>query len=325
MSDLSPASPLLSGRLTKRPTGQQHVAILMATRNGGATIDAQLDSLAQQTHRDWSLIVSDDGSTDNTLERVADFARRHPNHRVVKLRGPGQGSALNFLSLLRAAGAAPYAAFCDQDDVWLPEKLARGLTALGHVEGPAIHGGRTVITDQDLLPLRLSRSFRKPPAFGNALMQNIAGGNTMLLNRAALDVLQPASRPVQRLIAHDWWAYQMVTAVGGRLIWDPQPLLLYRQHGKNQIGANDTCAASLRRACGLFSGRFSGWCDVQTEALLTQRHRMTRDARAQLDAFVTLNDAGVAARMRRFRRGGFYRQTRRGTLALWIALAVGRL
>ena len=305
--------------------GPDHVTILMATCNGGTTIDAQLDSLAMQSHKDWSLIVSDDGSTDDTLARVAAFAARHPTRRIIRLRGPGRGSALNFLSLLRAAGATPYAAFCDQDDVWMPERLAQGLAALRTVDAPAIHGGRTIIADAGLSPLRLSPLFKKPASFENALVQNVAGGNTMLLNRAALDVLQPASRHVDRLVAHDWWAYQMVTALGGQMIWDPRPSVLYRQHGRNQIGANDTLRASLSRARSLLSGRFAGWCTVQTDALAPHRNRMTPGARAQFDLLMSLKSGGLWARLRAIPRVRLYRQTRRGTIALWAAICVGRL
>lgn len=311
--------------VTKPRMGPEHVTILMATHNGAAVIDAQLESLADQTHDDWSLIVSDDGSTDDTMDRVADFAARHPHRRIVRLRGPGQGSALNFLSLLRAAGATPYAAFCDQDDVWLPERLARGIAGLRGIETAAIHGGRTVITDAALNPLRLSPRFRKAPGFGNALVQNVAGGNTMLLNREALDLLQPASRSIRALVAHDWWAYQMVTATGGAMLWDPRPSVLYRQHAKNQIGANDTICASFTRARGLLSGRFSGWCRMQSEVLMDHRHRMTPAARAQLDALMSLRSRNAVARMIAFAKSGLYRQTTRGTWALWAAAILGRL
>ncbi len=185
-----------NGTRTHAVASPQHVTIVMATLNGAWAIDAQLASIARQTHKDWSLIVSDDGSDDDTLDRVARFARRLPTHRIVGLRGPGRGSAMNFLSLLRAAGTSPWLAFADQDDVWLPDRLERGLKALTDIDGPAIFGSRTIIADRDLNPLRLSPCFLKPTGFRNALVQNVAGGNTMLLHRAPLDLLQPASLAV---------------------------------------------------------------------------------------------------------------------------------
>lgn len=301
-----------------------HVTIVMATYNGAKNIDAQLGSLAAQTHTNWSLIVSDDGSTDDTMQRVARFAAEHPGHRIIRLRGPKKGSAMNFLSLLRAAGNAPFVAFADQDDVWLPDRLERGLAVLAAIHGPAVYGGRTIIADAELKPLRLSPNFSRRPEFRNALVQNIAGGNTMLLNRAALDILQPASAKVSDLIAHDWWTYQMVTAVGGRMIWDRRPTVLYRQHGNNQIGANDTITASMERARNLLSGKFSQDCTTQIEALAPHRLKMTNEARASFDAFREPRSSGWQSRLIAFKRAGLWRQTWRGTAALWIAMFLGK-
>ncbi len=306
-------------------SGPEHVTILMATRDGGRTIDAQMQSFAGQSHDDWSLIVSDDGSTDDTLVRVGEFSDRYPDRRVTRLKGPKEGSAMNFLSLLRAAGDSPFVAFSDQDDVWLPDRLARGLAALRDITGPAIYGSRTIIVDDDMTPLRLSPDFSKPPGFGNALVQNIAGGNTMLLNRAALDCLQPSSSKVRRLIAHDWWAYQALKAIGGHMIWDSVPTVLYRQHGKNQIGANDTLRASAHRAVRLFSGEFSEWCSVQAQALAPLRDEMTPEAKAQFKAFEAVRSRRLSERFAAFANAGLYRQSARGTFALCCAVALGRL
>src|SRR5690606_39980404 len=109
--------------------GGARVTILMATRNGGKFLRAQLASIAGQSHGDWSLDVSDDGSTDGTTGIVAEFAAAHPERRGRLLRGPGRGGAANFLSLVaRAGGRADYYAFAAQDDVGEHSRLARGLT-----------------------------------------------------------------------------------------------------------------------------------------------------------------------------------------------------
>lgn len=307
------------------PPGPAHVAILLATHNGAGTLPDQLSSLKGQSHGDWSLIVSDDGSTDATRAIVRQFARDNPGRRVALLRGPGRGSAQNFLSLLRAARNVPFAAFCDQDDVWLPAKLTRAVRALVPVRGPAIYGSRTIIADAALRPLRLSPHFRRPTGFRNALIQNVAGGNTMVMNRAALDLLQPASRHATGIVSHDWWAYQAVTAAGGAMVYDRRPSLLYRQHGANQIGANDTAAAMLRRLGLIFEGRFARWMDGQIAALEGLRPQMTDEASQALDRLIAARRGSLPRRLSGILRAGLYRQTRRGTLALWLAAASGRL
>lgn len=310
---------------TSELASADHVTIAMATLNGSNFIAEQLASLANQSHKNWSLIVSDDGSSDATCKIVRKFAEKHSANRVLLLRGPQQGTAQNFLSLLRAAGRSPYLAFCDQDDVWLPDKLARALSHLEARRTPSIYGSRTMITNCELAVKGLSPLFGKPPSFGNSLVQNIAGGNTMVLNRPALDVLQPASLSAGSILAHDWWCYQMVTGIGGRMIYDPQPSLFYRQHSANQVGANSSVFASARRVFALLNGQFANWIEQQTTALAAENHRLTPSAREDLGDFLDARAANTFGRVARMHRSRIYRQTTSGTAALWCAVVLGRL
>lgn len=311
-----------------RDTGQgDHVAILMALCNGAATVDAQLASFADQHHGNWSLVVSDDRSRDDGPARVLGFAARD-GRPVQLLRGPGRGFASNFLSLLRAAGpAAPFAALSDQDDIWLPGKLTRALDLLSDVPDgqPALYAARTVICDANMVPLRKSPLFDRPPSFRNALVQSIGGGNTMVLNRAALDLAQDTARHAEGIIAHDWWLYQIISGAGGRIIYDPEPSVLYRQHGANLIGANDTAMASLKRAVQLMQGRFRDWNTANIRALDSAAHWLTPEARETLDLFKAMRDGSPRQRLRAFRRSGIYRQTRRGQRALCLATVLNRV
>lgn len=307
---------------------RDHVTVLLAMYQGGATIAEQLESIRAQTHSHWSLIVSDDGSTDDGPEQAMLFAIRQTPGRVRIRRGPGNGAARNFLSLVKAAGAvSPFVAFADQDDVWLPEKLARAVDRLKHVpEGiPALYCGRTMVCDCDLIPRRASPLFTRPPGFANALVQNIGGGNTMVLNRAALDLVQDTLRHAEGVVAHDWWVYQLVSGAGGKVFYDTRPTLLYRQHGANQVGANDTLRARLTRIGWLMRGRFRDWNDRNAAALDRASHWLTPEARATLDAFHRARSRGPFTRMLALRDAGLYRQTRCGNLALWIAAVTRRL
>lgn len=307
--------------------GADHVVILMALYNGRADLDSQLESYRAQSHRNWSLIVSDDGSLDDGPDRIRDFAAR-TDRDVTLLRGPGQGFARNFLELLVAAGPhVPFAALSDQDDVWLPEKLGRALRQLANVPDgqPALYAGRTVICDQDLKPLRRSPEFALPPSFRNALVQSIGGGNTMVLNRAALDLAQETARYAEGIVAHDWWLYQIVSGAGGRVIYDPEPLVLYRQHDRNLIGANDTMRASLHRLAQVMRGRFRDWNTANSTALDAAAHWLTPEARDTLARFRDLRSHPVRRRLAALRDIGLYRQTARGNIALKLAALFNRI
>lgn len=308
--------------------GNRHVAILLAHFNGEAHLPEQLQSLAAQTHDDWSLIISDDGSSDGWLQIADQFARNQPTRRVHMVNGPKRGFARNFLSLVALAGpTVPFAAFCDQDDFWLPEKLARAISALQTVplDRPALYCGRTTICDARLAPLGASPYFSRPPAFRNALAQSLGGGNTMVLNRAALDLLQDTARAAEGIVSHDWWAYQIVSGAGGAIIYDPEPSLLYRQHPGNLIGTNTGLLAAMHRLRLLLGGRFRDWNDANTAALARAAHWLTPEARKTLGTFDVIRNGSLIKRIRAMRAAGLYRQTWRGQAALWLAVVLKKL
>ena len=219
------------------------VCILMGLYNGAADLSAQLQSYADQTHQAWDLVVSDDGSADAGPDMVKAFAGRvaPAGNRVDLVAGPGRGSVANFLSLIaQAPSSVKWLALSDQDDVWLPDRLARGIACLSALPPgePALFCSGTWITDASLGNRRPSARFDRPPGFRNALVQNIASGNTILLNRAAAGLAReaaPAATEIPGLPAHDWWLYQLVTGAGGSVIRDAEPTLLYRQHGRNLL------------------------------------------------------------------------------------------
>lgn len=112
------------------PDMPPQIAILLASYQGARHIAAQLDSLAAQDYRHWRLVVSDDGSTDDTIGIVRGFAAAHPGHEVTIVDGPREGATRNFLSLIAAVRPGEALAYCDQDDVWLPDRLSRGVRAI---------------------------------------------------------------------------------------------------------------------------------------------------------------------------------------------------
>jgi glycosyltransferase involved in cell wall biosynthesis len=305
-----------------------HVVILLAVYNGGDFLSDQLQSIARQTHDDWQVLASDDGSKDSSRKILEGFAAAHP---VRCLSGPGAGAATNFLSLIRQtpdhAPAGHWMAFCDQDDVWLPDKLSRGITALGASDDPcpALYCSRTWITDTALGERRLSAARPRPPSFRNALVQNVASGNTILLNPAAARLVEEAAQKIERVVVHDWWVYQLITGAGGRVVHDDTPTLYYRQHDVNQIGSNDTRLARLRRIRQLLQGHFRAWNEVNIAALSRLDEYLTPENRAILAEFAAMRRGPMPARLARLWRLGLYRQSRISTFALWVSLVLNRI
>lgn len=311
------------------------VRILMATRNGAAHLPAQLQSFRDQHHGDWALWAGDDGSTDATPDILAGFAAREAGAtgRAVRiLPGPGAGSARNFLALLSHPdldpGAGPLA-FADQDDVWLPHKLARALAALddGDPARPAVYASRSLLTGPALENPRPSRLFAAGASFGNALVQNVLPGNTIVLNPAAAGLLARAAPAAAAagVPFHDWWVYQVMTGAGARLVIDPEPGLYYRQHGGNLIGANRGAAGALGRAGLILGGRFSAWIDRNLAALGAVEDSLTPAARATLAGFAALRGRAGPGAVRDMARLDIRRQDAAARALLAAVAFAGRL
>ena len=301
----------------------------MTVYNAAANLDAQLRSIAAQDHRDWTLIVSDDGSQDGSAEIAQRFAQRAGARRVIVRQGPQEGFAENFLSIVRDGWEPGLSlAFSDHDDVWFPDRLSRGLRALAGVgaDTPALYCSRTIITDAALRPLRLSTPRPRAPSFRNALAQNIAAGNTILANPAAARLLHEAASRRPKIVSHDWWAYQIVTGAGGTILHDDAPTVLYRQHAANQIGANDSARARMRRIGMILSGVYRRWNDVNLAALTSASDLLTAENRDLVERFTAIRSGTRGLRcMTALRKLRLYRQTRASTAALYAAALFNRL
>jgi glycosyltransferase involved in cell wall biosynthesis len=301
------------------------VAILLTTKDGAPFLDEQLRSLAGQTWPEIDVWASDDGSRDATRDILADWRARWTKGAFRVLEGPRIGFAENFRSLLaNEAVEADCFAFCDQDDIWELDKLATALSWMRSQDPsrPLLFCARTLTVTETGDVVGMSPLFRRAPSFRNALVQSLAGGNTMVLNRPAFDLLAVASRRAS-FVSHDWWAYQIVTGAGGVVHYSPEPLVRYRQHGANIVGANTSFTARLARLKFLLGGGFRRWNDVNLAGLERNRDLFTADALAALDLFAAARRAPLPAAVAKLWRSGVYRQTPHGTLALWLAVMFG--
>ncbi|KXV62294.1 alpha-L-Rha alpha-1,3-L-rhamnosyltransferase [Acetobacter orleanensis] len=259
----------------KRPS----VAILLSLYNGEAYLQQQLNSIQQQTYTDWALYWRDDGSTDSTLTLMRQFTHEVGAERCVEVtarKGEHLGVTGSYVTLLAQSPPHTALAFCDQDDVWFPDKLERGMAALASVSTsiPALYCTRQTLTNKTLHATSLSSALPESTSFLPAMTQNIATGCTIMLSPAACTLLRNAM-PAPTFLLHDWWAYLMVTGAGGRVLTDNQPSLFYRQHGKNAVGARShflhRALAALKRGPTAFMNIFRAntLYLLQRQALLT--------------------------------------------------------
>lgn len=301
------------------------VAILLGTYNGAGHLAAQLDSFRAQTYPHWALWASDDGSTDATPALIEQFLRQ-PGVNGQLLSGPRRGFCDNFMSMVcHPAIEAEYYAFSDQDDVWLDDKLSRAVAWLETVDPavPALYCSRTRLTDSEGTPTGLSPDYRKAPGFGNALLQNIASGNTMVFNHQARRLLQKAQGTP--MVVHDWSLYQIVSGCGGAIRFDPAPTVLYRQHSNNQIGNGMSPLRRLRNFIAAHKGRAAGWNDRNYQVLMRVADDLTPDNARRLAAFRQIRHSGLLARLRLFAASGLYHQQPAGMLTTLTYVLLNRL
>ena len=305
-----------------------HITILMATCNGVRFLPAQLDSLLAQTHTNWSLMVSDDGSRDATPQILRNFDRTHPSRVTHLLEGPKLGSAAqNFMALLTQRDVPQgLVALADQDDVWLPYKLTRAVDHLAGIPAnlPAIYASESILTDATLRARARARSKRPAatPDFRNALVQNLFAGHSIVLNASAHRIVQAAGIP-QNIAFHDWWLYQLIAGAGGCCLLDPAQTVLYRQHGSNAFGAALGVKGALRRINHLLQNDYATWLGNHWRALHDAAPFLTPQARDLIrDLMERPIGESRAAQLRRLR---LHRSSARGTAALWLAASLGRI
>ena len=207
----------------------------------------------------------------------------------------------------------------------MEEKLARAIAWLRSVpaDRPALYFSRTMLISEDGRFLGFSPLFARPPEFRNALVQNIGGGNTMVLNKAAHRVLAGAADA--QPVSHDWWTYQVITGVGGLAHYDSRPSLKYRQHGQNLIGSNAGWRAGLRRLGGFLGHRFSNWNETNLTALRIVNAPLTIENRFAFETFAKARQASSLRSLYLLWRSGVYRQNLIETVALYWGALLNRI
>jgi hypothetical protein len=213
-------------------------------------------------------------------------------------------------------------ALSDQDDVWMADKLSRARSFLAGVAAdvPGLYCSRVRMIDADGAPIGLTPLFAKPPDFRNALVQNIAIGNTVVFNVKTRNLLQQAGADVNAAV-HDWWIYLATTAVGGKVFYDPCPSVDYRIHARNLIGANNS---RVRQALMLLN-RFKAWSDLNVGALDRIAGAMLPNNKATFELYRRSRRRSLFPRLFGLWRCGLYRGAMADNIGLMVAAVTGKI
>lgn len=211
------------------------LAILMATYNGENYLQEQIESILQQkVDIPFDLIVRDDGSTDGTVQLLEAYRAKGA---LTYYTGENLGAAKSFIHLLRTNPGYDFYAFSDQDDVWNPDKLNKGLRAIAELSGPALYCTNAELVSADLQSFGRN-THRATPTYNlvSALcLASCAQGCTSVFNSALAQVIQSHAMP-NVFIMHDSLVTCLCMLIGGKIIYDPIPSIKYRMHGSNVFG-----------------------------------------------------------------------------------------
>ncbi|ERI04552.1 glycosyltransferase [Atopobium sp. oral taxon 810] len=235
------------------------IQILLASYNGECFIERQLESLLVQNYRDWELLLSDDLSQDATTAIVARYAEHDKRIRDVANTEAHGNARDNFFSLVDRA-TAPYIAFCDQDDVWLVDKLEREIKEMHCLEErygkdvPLLVFSDLAVVDESLEVIASSfQDFSglnsNRVSLANLLAQNVSPGCVMLVNRALYHDTLRLPKIRSSIIMHDWW-FMLTAAAFGHIGYVSEATMLYRQHGNNSVGASSASATGILQKLG---------------------------------------------------------------------------
>jgi glycosyltransferase involved in cell wall biosynthesis len=299
----------------------------MCTYDGEDFLEEQLDSIETQDYKNWTLFVNDDGSKDSTLKILEAYQKKWGSKKLHIRKGPQKGFCQNFLQIIcdKKINADLYF-LCDQDDVWMPHKLSHTIKKIAKLDAtkPYLYCARTTYVSSDAKRiLGQSDLFLKPPSFKNAIVQSIAGGNTMAFNNP----LRTEALKYQRadVVSHDWWLYILNELKGGQTFYDHVSTILYRQHARSLIGANTGFLAKMKRLRMLLGGTYRAYNTKHLEVFNRLFIVTVKTNIDLIDQFLIMRDKPLMVRWQMIHKLGIYRQTWDGHLALYLGAILRKL
>ena len=211
----------------------EKVIVLMSTFNGEKYLVEQIDSLLHQRNVEVRLIVRDDGSTDETINILRSYEEKG---LLSYYTGPNLRPAKSFMDLIMNSPEGQFYALCDQDDSWDLNKLQNAVKSIKKISGPVLYYCGMNLVDSNLQRIgyyfrdtRYSTSMVHSCLFGDEI-----AGCTMVFNR---DLMEAIRQYIPKYITmHDGWIHRVCLCEHGTIIGDPNPYILYRQHGNNAVG-----------------------------------------------------------------------------------------
>ncbi len=225
------------------------IYVLLSTYNGAQYLPQQLESILGQDCPNLHLLIRDDGSTDTTVSILHEYEAKYPQIKLIV--GKNIGVVASFFALILAVPTnADFVAFCDQDDIWLSQKLSRAISCLNSlsITSPNLYCSATQLINAAGDYITTVQKKIKKLDLSYSLIGNIVTGCTAVFNQPLLKLLQNNQPKASEVILHDWWIYLLASACG-KVCYDEQSFILYRQHANNVVG-NTSFFKRIKKFCG---------------------------------------------------------------------------
>ena len=259
------------------------VAVLLSTYNGEKYVGAQIHSILTQSYKNIVLVVRDDGSSDKTVKIVKEYMENYSNIKLVE--GKNLGFIKSFFELLKLE-QADYYAFADQDDVWLPDKIALAVKSLNKLDDskPNMAFSNSDYYDVDMKLIKEGEK-GKTFSFTNSLYECVTQGMTMVINQKTKDTV--LDYMPERVFFHDWWVYMICSGMGN-VAYDDVTTVKYRRDGKNATAEGESFIKLLIWRIKNLFGK-DGLLDIriqQSEYKKLFYDKLSDENKAILDRFV---------------------------------------
>ncbi|MDF2888517.1 MAG: glycosyl transferase family 2 [Lacrimispora sp.] len=305
------------------------ITVLLAAWNGEKYLREQMESLLGQTNQEFTILISDDGSTDRTPDIMKEYENRFPG-RVKSLKNlkPSGSARNNFFRLLKAS-SDEYLMFCDQDDIWLPDKVdvtlremkkmekvwGRGMPILIHSDLSVADQAGTVIYPSMARYQKIGVSDNRTSHY---LVENNITGNTMMINRYLKNLTEQIP---DTCVMHDWWL-GLVASCFGKISYIDRPLVRYRQHGSNQVGAKSGMKQLSERVSRQEKVRenYRSLFEQAKSFLSIYGQSMTPGQRELFEEFITLCNKSRAGKIKTILKYKLFKSTRVRTLGQMFSI-----
>jgi glycosyltransferase involved in cell wall biosynthesis len=313
-----------------KKTKSTKVAILLAVYNGEKFLIKQLESIKNQSYKNWVIYARDDGSIDNSILILQDFQRKIGKNKIVIHKGKNIGYQYNFFELImNKKNNGDLFFLCDQDDIWFKNKIKDIVSFFNNHDhlGPLLYCGRSILIDENDNIIGSSNNFTKKTSLNNALVQSIAGGNTMAFNKKLKLVIEKNYRCfTKNVVHHDWTIYLVNELFNGLTFFDKDPKIYYRQHNNSVIGNNNTFFSKVIRFYRLIAGDYKYWNAKNFKLLGLLKNQVdSHKKKLFINFYKNIKHKNFYIRVLTIKRNNIYRQGFFANLTLYLGAILKKL